>query len=323
MSEPNDIQNHSIDISVVICTYNRADMLADTLESFLKLKKPAEYKYELLIVDNNSNDRTNEIVAQYENSHTNIRYVFEPLAGLSFARNRGISEARGNIVAFVDDDVFFDCNWLIELSNILSDHPEAACFGGKSIPKFEAEIPDWYENEFLQVYGSTNSGEVIKWMEFPEHPFGLNMAFRRDIFEQIGAFNTQLGRKKKNLLSSEELDIFWRVNNCGLKVIYSPHALLYHRIPAERISKEWIISRYYWQGISDIVFHQTVAPRSRLALIKEALQLAFKLSRHIRGNHLSPRKVYWHYQSAKLPAKAHQARFLGQIKQLLLEIARV
>lgn len=305
-------------ISVIICTYNRADILKATLSSFLDCVR-TDIVCELLVIDNNSSDNTKEVVMSIAEKDSTIKYYFESKQGLSEARNSGIKLSKGDIIAFVDDDVYFDPFWLIEVVRIFQDYPEASCMGGKSIPQFEIGKPDWITDNLLTLYGSTNSGDTIKWMLYPEHPFGLNMAFKRAAFDQIGVFNLGLGRKKKNLLSNEESEVFWRVNQTGLRVIYTPKALLHHRIPHERTRKEWVLARYYWQGISSIVFDQLIAPQSRLALLKKSIRDGWGLLRQSTGKHWLPRKAYWHYKAAKFPERCHQSDKLGRVKQMFVE----
>ena len=93
-----------MDISIIICTYNRAEHLADTLESLFKLNFPPSVSVEILAVDNNSSDSTADVVNRFQINHPSISYIFEATAGLSHARNRGIKEAKGNIITFIDDD---------------------------------------------------------------------------------------------------------------------------------------------------------------------------------------------------------------------------
>ncbi|WP_341328148.1 glycosyltransferase [Methylotuvimicrobium sp. KM2] len=307
-------------ITIVICTFNRSKILSETLKNYCSLIKSSDENVELLIIDNNSNDNTRKVCEEFIQTYPEARYVFEPTPGLSHARNTGIKEALGDIIAFVDDDVFFDPNWLIEVINIFDQYPEASCMGGKSIPTFEGGTPEWVDTELLRFYGSTNSGESIKWMIYPEYPYGLNMAFRRDVFTKIGEFNISLGRKKKNLLSNEENEIFWRVDQAGLKVIYNPKAILYHRIPKERATQEWILSRSYWQGISAFVFEQKIHSKSKLELIAEAVSLYKNLFIKLFGLTWQPKKMYWHYKAIKFTEKRTIMVLMGRSKQLLIEI---
>ncbi|BBO77662.1 hypothetical protein DSCW_50790 [Desulfosarcina widdelii] len=241
-------------ISVIICSYNRANVLAETLNSWREVEKSG-LDIELIVVDNGSTDDTSEIVDSFQSSCSeNVNYFCEKKAGLSSARNRGILEASKDIIAFADDDIYFDRNWVKALLKIFDEHPEVSCVGGKSIPQFEAAKPEWMNQSIFNVYGSTNSGEKEKVMVFPEHPYGLNMAFRKSVFENIGDFNPELGRIKNCLASNEEVEIFYRVNKAGFTVYYAPKAVVFHRIPKNRVNKSWLIRRYYWQGRSDVIF---------------------------------------------------------------------
>lgn len=316
----NTAERSATEISVVICTYNRAEVLADTLASYYSMVHSKASKFELLVVDNNSTDETQSVVERYRLVHPGIRYVFESRPGLSHARNCGINSSSGAIVAFVDDDVYFDSMWLVELEKVFNCHPEAACMGGKSIPQFAASRPDWVTDELLAFYGSTNSGNEEKPMLYPEYPFGLNMAFKRDVFDKIGQFEPKLGRKKKNLLSNEENDIFWRVNKAGLNVIYTPYAILFHRIPEERASKQWMLSRYFWQGVSDVCFEQTKEPRNKFALLRLAIQSGWELVKLTTGRNWLPRKAYWYYKALSFPQSCHVAAKWGRTRQLFVEV---
>lgn len=244
-----------MDLSIVICTYNRADVLTDTLRSFLSLHELPGARFELLVVDNRSSDATAGIVRGFMAGHPErIRYVFEPTPGLSHARNRGIREtAAAAIVAFVDDDIYFDPQWLIAVLGAFRAHPEGMGLGGRSIPVFESGQPAWVNERISRAYGSTNSGMTARPMIFPEHPFGLNMAFRREVFEKVGLFNTKLGRQGASLLSNEETDYFSRVHDAGMVVRYAPEAIVKHRIAPVRAKRRWVLKRYYWQGVSDVV----------------------------------------------------------------------
>lgn len=308
-----------MDISVIICTYNRSSVLKETLQSFLKLSWDKGISYELIIVDNNSSDDTKDVVNEFIRQDSRIKYVFEAKSGLSYARNTGIKNAQGKIVAFVDDDVYFDPKWLQEVLNIFRDYPDAACMGGRSISVFEEGRPDWISDEIIRMYSSKDIGDSIKYMEFPEHPFGLNMAFKSEIFKQVGIFNQELGRFKGSLLSNEEKDFFYRIHKAGLKTIYTPHAVLSHRIPGERTAKKWIMRRYYWQGISDTIFEQSVEPKPKKILIREAFCDLKWLQKRIIVGYISIKRIYWHIKELKFEHWAHYCYKAGVIRQKLYE----
>ncbi len=257
------------DISIVICTYNRAAMLADTLASWLDVDRTG-ISTELVIVDNASSDDTSSVVDEFKQyREERVTYVFENRQGLSHARNRGIAIAAGRLIAFVDDDIFFQREWLQRLMAGFAEHPEADGIGGKSIPTFEVARPSWLSNAMMRFYGSTESGDSSRRMAYPEHPFGVNMAFRREVFLRVGGFRTDLGRIGTSLLSSEEKELFYRMNQAGLGVFYAADAILLHRVPAARVEQSWVLDRAYWQGISNVVFDRHIGRNSRPELLRK------------------------------------------------------
>lgn len=310
-----------IELSIVICTYNRAACLKETLDSFSSVHGTSASNIELLVVDNNSTDGTRLVVERFAKEHPFTRYAFTRTQGLSHARNTGIQQSRGKFVAYVDDDVLFDEYWLTAVLETFTKYRDAACIGGKSIPKFESGQPIWAKNEVLRIYGSTQSGDLPKWMIYPEHPFGLNMIFRREVFDQVGEFDTRLGRKDKNLLSMEESDYFLRVAQANLKVIYEPTAILYHRIPTSRTTLQWALNRFYWQGISSVVFRQIHAPLAKTELLKALWVTTKALSRQITGGNISPRRIYWHYSKFPPESKIYLATSLGRFRALITQIS--
>ncbi len=309
------------DISVIICTYNRAEMLRETLESWLSLHNLGP-NVELIVIDNNSTDHTQQVVESFQPAcPSHLRYVCETNAGLSYARNRGINEASGNIVAFVDDDVFFDKAWLNELLKAFNENQKISCTGGNSIPKFDADQPGWITEDILKLYGYTSSGDHDKLMIFPEYPVGLNMAFRKAVFTQVGNFNHRLGRIKNSLLSNEEREIFYRISKADLKVFYASKAVLYHRIPIDRMDKSWIIKRFYWQGISDVVFWQLIKPNSKFRLSLKTMKAIWIIIKGILPPAmLTPKNIYLYYKLFAFKDKLAIYHLLGTAKQNLAEI---
>jgi glycosyltransferase involved in cell wall biosynthesis len=314
---------NAVEISVVICTFNRATMLGETLESYAAMAAGCTSMAELIIVDNNSTDDTEMVARSFLTRQKNMgRYLYEPTAGLSHARNLGISEAQSGIVAFVDDDVFFEPGWTDAIVRAFREHEGAGCVGGHTTPYFETGTPPWMHPSFAYMYGSTVSGETPHWMEYPAHPFGVNMAFRRKELMEEGGFDTRLGRIRDNLLSSEESLLFWRFHHAGRGCWFAPDAKLRHRIPADRTTVEWVLRRSYWQGISDIVFQQITEPKGPLALLGDAAATSFNLIRDLLGGKLSPRRIYWHYKRSPTQSRIWQAYKWGKIKQSLRESLR-
>ena len=306
------------DISVVICTYNRGAMLWDTLESWSTVDRD-QINVQLVVIDNACTDDTASEVKRFQAQFDGwVDYVYEGNPGLSNARNRGFEEAKGAIVAFVDDDIYFHADWLQAVMAAFNANPEFDAMGGKSIPVFEVDKPEWLTQDMNVYYGSTMSGDETREMRYPEHPFGVNMAFRRHVFETVGGFRADLGRVGTSLLSNEEKEYFYRVAQADFRVLYVSDAVLDHRVPEERLQKEWLKSRAYWQGISNVVFDRHVGEQSWGSVLKGCIQ-AGKRMLIGSGNH-SPGSMYRYLTSEDLPTLLQRRYNSGIFKQSAREL---
>lgn len=306
--------------TIIICTYNRSLVLSKTLQSYRSCIKAKENNIEFIIIDNNSNDDTSKVCEVLIQKGFEARYIFEPIPGLSYARNTGIKEAQGDIIIFVDDDVNFLCDIAKVYSDLFEAYPDAMAAGGMSTPVFEDGQPEWITEDLFGIYGSTNSGNSVTEMIYPACPFGLNMAFRKEVFEQIGSFNTALGRVKKNLLSNEESELFFRMHNAGMKLMYTPDAKLEHRIPAPRTTKQWILKRFYWDGVSTVIQNLMLNKTTRSELLNLGFQTCLKCLRIFLGsNFLSPKHIYWHLNQLNFSQYIALYRNLGYTKQYFSE----
>lgn len=311
-----------LDISIIICTYNRAQVLKETLLSFLKLNWDENISHELLVVDNSSKDNTKDVIAEFKKQNPFIKYIFEEKIGLSYARNRGIKEAEGEIITFVDDDIEFDKDWGRILTKTFKDNPEVWSVGGKNMPVFPEGKPEWINEDLFGIYGDIKMGEKVKYMEYPYYPYGLNMAFRKVFFQEVGLFDHRLGRNGTSLLSHEEADIFYRSNKLGIKTLYVPSAIIKHKIPLEKTAKKWILKNLYWQGISDVVFEQVISAKSRRKLLSEAYkdmkEVKKEFKKEILCNLKRPLKIiYWHVRKIKLERWAYYCHKIGKIRKKL------
>jgi hypothetical protein len=159
-------------------------------------------------------------------------------------------------------------------------------------------------------------------MAYPECPFGLNMIFRRETLQQIGEFNPALGRRAGKLLSNDETEYFLRLANANLCVRYAPAALLYHRIPAARMTRRWLGSRHYWQGISDATLAQVQQPRSRAGLLRRAVKDVWDVFGEVWANRLWRPRARRRALSSPAAAGFRLAHRLGRIHGRLREAAR-
>ncbi len=243
--------------SVVICTYNRAGLLKESIISIQKQDFKADH-YEIIVVDNNSTDDTKAVVLELASvSPVAIKYVFEKQQGLSFARNSGIKGSEGDVIVFTDDDVEAESQWLREMVSAFDD-PDTACAGGPIRPIWLSERPDWLTDRWLNYYAVSEFAAARETLEFsyPHCPWGANIAFRRGVFETVGLFPTDLGRVGPSLLSNEEINLCRKIGERGKRIKFAPGAVIHHKISPKRVKKQWLYHRTYWQGRSDAVLYK-------------------------------------------------------------------
>lgn len=241
-----------IRLSLIIATYNRAEQLMITLAS-VATQSGNPSLWECIIVDNNSADNTRERVAGFIKEHPalNIRYCFEQNQGLSHARNRGISEATGDIIAFIDDDERIVPEFIRSYIKFFDTHAEAMAAGGKIIAEYPTGRPRWMSHYTERpIANPMDFGDYICLFPKGRIPGGGNMAMRREVFDKLGVFDTSLGRTGKKLIGGEESDLFERMNNIGIKPYYLPNAVMYHIIPQEKLTEEYFKRLCYNIGIS-------------------------------------------------------------------------
>ena len=239
--------------SVIICTYNRDKYLYDALQHVAANSFPTD-EYEIILVDNNSTDRTKEECQRFESDfpYVKFRYFVETNQGLSHARNRGIRESEGDILVFLDDDSFVKPDYLHNLQRQLTEHPEASAFGGKITPLFESgKTPKWLCPWNYSWVSAIDKGNTVVPFAGSSYPIGANMGFRKSCFDQIGNFNTELGRNKQSLLAGEEKDLFNRMKERQMSVLYFPDIEVEHVIPEKRTTKDFIARMAYGIGISE------------------------------------------------------------------------
>jgi len=223
-------------ISVIICTYNREKYLPLALHSLIKQTiKPEDY--EIIIVNNNSTDRTEEISKKFieSNPQLNVKYVVEKQKGLSAARNRGILESSGEIIVFIDDDAEVTDNYLEEGIKFFENYPYVDAMGGKIIPKYEnGEEPKWMSVFLWGLVTKSDWGDKVRKYPYSKYPPGCSMAFRKKVFSEVGMFNSNLFLRCDDKYIFRQLDLF------NKKYLYNPDFVLYHNIDNNRLSIESI-----------------------------------------------------------------------------------
>jgi glycosyltransferase involved in cell wall biosynthesis len=240
-------------ITATISTYNREKYLPQVLAS-LQRQTLSPALFEIVLVDNNSPGNTKQITDEFisANPQLTVSYHLETNQGLSYGRNRGIKEAKGKYITFIDDDAFLADDYLAKIHHYFEEDQTVAAIGSKILLHYEDIIPKW-ENKYLNsLLGWFDLGDENQEFTNKNYPRGSNMSFKMDVFPKAGEFNVNLGRKGNNLAGSEEKDIFQRIYRLpDLKVIYVPDAVVYHCVPIERTRTEFIKRQALGNGRSE------------------------------------------------------------------------
>lgn len=244
-------------LSVAICTYNRAGLLVRALESVVKQSLP-DIALEVLVVDNGSTDETRDVVARLQAKNPAFRYVVEQEPGIAHARNRAMAEARGEYLAFIDDDAWADPDWLENLlAPIQSVSPRPECVVGPVSLVWEGNRPDWFPERFESLLCRYEMGNVPRFLDADGYLLTTNSLFHRETLLQLGGMRTDLGHKRKALIGGEDNDIFNRLIANGHRVYYQPTAHVNHPVPKERQTRRFLLRRLFWDGASQPLFERT------------------------------------------------------------------
>jgi glucosyl-dolichyl phosphate glucuronosyltransferase len=244
-----------MNVSVILCTYNRCGALTKALESVAVQILPHSVTWEVLVADNNSDDQTRAVVESFCVRYPDrFRYLFEPKQGKSHALNAAIHEARGAILAFMDDDVTVEPTWLQNLTaNLYSGEWVGA--GGLILPEQTFTPPRWLSLEERYASGPLALFDLgPEARELAEPPFGNNMAFRRKMFQRYGGFRTDLGPQpgSRNPQKCEDSEFGHRLLAAGERLRYEPSAKVYHALPKSRLRKRYFLDWWFDKGRSDL-----------------------------------------------------------------------
>lgn len=228
-------------ITIAICTYNRAGYLKDTLDDLAEQTVDPD-KFEILVVNNNSKDGTETVCEIFSKTQPefNFRYLKEKKQGLSFARNRAAREAHASVLLYIDDDVHLPHNFIENAMIYIEKRPSTMCAGGRIFVTFDDTDPDWIPDELMPMFGLHDLGDDDQLYPASNFPRGGNMMIRKSVFDAFGYFDTHLGRKGTQLLGSEEKDFFEKLRKNGIEMHYWADLELIHRIGANRLEKEYL-----------------------------------------------------------------------------------
>jgi glucosyl-dolichyl phosphate glucuronosyltransferase len=243
-----------LDATVVICTHNRADGLAEALDS-LAGSQTSGLRWSVAVVDNNSNDHTRDVVtSRMDRYPVALRYVFEKQQGKSRALNTGIAVTDAPIVVLTDDDVRVKREWLEAACRAMLADPGIDYAGGPVEPIWERPCPAWLASAGPALWGTLGildyGSDAFVFEARERVPLGANMAVRRSLIERIGGFDHRLGRVGTSLLGQEQDEFFVRSRAAGACGMYVPEMSLQHHVPASRLTREYFRRWWFWKGVS-------------------------------------------------------------------------
>lgn len=266
--------------SVLICTYNRAGMLRETLAALQAMTLPDDVRVEIIVVDNNSTDETPLVIIEASRSpRIPVVGLRETSQGKSFALNRGLRAATGDVIALTDDDVWPDEDWLNRIVNDFRERDVTFVFG-KVLPRWGTLPPPelltpkaqdiWgplaivdYGDEPVD-YVAASSGQRL--------PIGANLSFARQALVTIGGWRTDLGKVNNTLISGEDHEIFMRLRRFNLYAgYYDPRAAVRHFVPAERLTRTYFRRWFFWHGKTQALMIGDLYPDLDMARVPRIL----------------------------------------------------
>ncbi|ERT08975.1 glycosyl transferase 2 family protein [Lyngbya aestuarii BL J] len=267
-----------VDFTVAVPTYNGAKRLPQVLEKLRSQTDVEQVSWEVIVIDNNSTDNTAEVVKQYQQnwlSNVPLRYFFEAQQGLAFARQRGITEALGEWVGFLDDDNYPEPQWLTAAYKFTQIHPQVGAFGSRVIGKFEVTPPENFERiaSFLAL---TERGNQPSLYEPGKKilPPGAGLVVRREAWlKNVPSQLVLAGRVGGKMLASEDLEALRYIQQAGWEIWYCSDMVVYHCIPRQRLEKDYLMKLCFGVGLSSHAIRMLKYPQWQQPLIAVAYLL--------------------------------------------------
>lgn len=244
-----------MDVSIVIATFNRCNLLGATLDSVAAMRISRDLRWEVIVVDNNSSDGTRAAIEKRTPAFpVQLRYLFESRQGKSHAVNAALAASTAAIVAFTDDDVQVDADWLGAAVAPLMSRTDIHYTGGPVFPMWEAPPPGWILAGSGVLRGPLAlldyGPEAFVFEERHRIPVGVNMAVCRSAIDRVGGFHSEMDRRGTSLLGQAQAEFFFRTRAAGLKGLYVPTMRVQHHVPASRMTVAYYRRWWYWKGVA-------------------------------------------------------------------------
>lgn len=289
-----------MDISIIICTHNRASLLRDVLTSLESIRVPEDCAVEVVIADNASSDDTATVINEFRGTtRLRVRHLFEARLGKTHALNAAIPVAAGDVLAFIDDDHIEPEGYLEAVSRAVRENPSFSLFCGRIQPNWDGSEPAWVHDDTVYPIRpfpipnfdlGTDTAEVDpgKGMFIPG---AGNLVVRKSVFARVGLFSEALGPKGHNLAGGEDIEFVKRALRCGERLLYVPQILQYHQVERSKLELSHLIKKAYLRSMAAYRFFESCS-NGRVPsylygqVLKRAAKAVFTFNRNARRYYL-------------------------------------
>ncbi|MGQ9720106.1 MAG: glycosyltransferase family 2 protein [Candidatus Jordarchaeum sp.] len=238
----------ALSVSVILCAFNRKNDVTECLESILEQNYP---NFDVWVVDDASTDGTYEFLKKRFGKNKKFHLIRnETEMGNTSSRNMVMRKSKGEIIVSTDDDCIVHQNWIANLVKTFEESDRIGLVTGRVLPIFYGKVPKWLEPPIYPILAIRTENQRAESL----NPYGCNMAVRRNVMEKIHFLNEDITRKYGGLYSGEDTDLGLRVRAAGYRVVYTPDAVVDHKMFPERTSKEHFIRRALYFGMSEEVY---------------------------------------------------------------------
>jgi len=285
-----------VDITVVICTHNRAELLGKMLAVLNQAEFPESTDIEILVIANACQDNTLRVIEHYSSvfkasGWPSFRWLIEPLPGKSIALNLAIQESLGAALCFIDDDQFVSPTFFRALSKALEQYPGFAIFCGKVEPDWDGSEPAWVHESGkyhigIRPFPEYDLGEYPQEIQYNQKlPSGGNITVRRSVFTRAGVFSTNLGPQGHNLMGGEDLEFLRRAMHSGMRIQYIPALQQKHAVVKSRMATLYMMRKSYLRSLSSVITKESASRRLRPYMLWKPAQLALLALFSIKAKH--------------------------------------